>query len=143
MRCRRILRRLHVEQRAAAMVEFAIVAPVLLLFVFGIVEYGRFFFLYNNLTNAAREGARLAAVTPMSTTSERTAAATLIVSTVRARIADSGAQSADVQFVVPSGSAPNQTVTVVINDFPFQRAVPFIAPTRFPDIRAEFRYELQ
>lgn len=125
------------------MVEFAIVAPVLLLFVFGIIEYGRYFFLYNNLTNAAREGARLAAVTPINTAADRLAATTLVINTVRARIADTQAGSADVQCLLPTGLATNQTVTVLINDFPFQRVVPFIAPTRFPDIRAEFRYELQ
>lgn len=136
-------RRFRRDQRGAAMVEFAIVAPVLLLFVFGIIEYGRYFFLYNNLTNAAREGARLAAVTPLTTAADRLAATTLVVNTVRARIADTQAARADVQCLLPTGLAPNQTVTVLINDFPFQRAVPFIAPTRLPDIRAEFRYELQ
>ena len=131
------------SQQGTAMVEFAIVAPVLLLFVFGIIDYGRYFFLYNSLTNAAREGARLAAVTPQSTAAERAAALTLIVNTVRARIADSQAAGADVQCDLPNGMSPGRSVSVVINDYPFHRAVPFIAPTRFPDIRAEFRYELQ
>lgn len=143
MRILRLLRRFVAERGAAAMVEFAIIAPVLLLFVFGIIEYGRYFFLYSNLTNAAREGARLAAVTPLNTAADRTAATTLIVNTVRARIADGAASRADVQCLLPSGLTAQATVTVIINDFPFQRVVSFIAPTRLPDIRAEFRYELQ
>ena len=46
-----------------ALVEFAIILPLLMLLVFGIIEFGRFLYLKNSVTNAAREGARLAAVT--------------------------------------------------------------------------------
>lgn len=42
------------------MVEFAIVAPLFFLFVFGMVEYGRMVMVQQILTNASREGARLA-----------------------------------------------------------------------------------
>jgi Flp pilus assembly protein TadG len=124
-------------------VEFAIAAPLLVLLLFGIIEFGRFFFLYNNLSNAAREGARLGAITPAGTTAERTAATSTVIALVRARIADAGAATADVQVTLPQNGQPHQTVRVRINDFPFLRVVPFIAPTRFPDIEAEFRYELQ
>jgi hypothetical protein len=46
------------NQKGASAVEFAIVLPLLLLLLFGIVEFG--FLLYNKamITNAAREGAR-------------------------------------------------------------------------------------
>ena len=37
------------------------VLPFFLVFVMGIVEFGRGFNIYHNLTNACREGARLAA----------------------------------------------------------------------------------
>jgi Flp pilus assembly protein TadG len=42
------------------MVEFALVGPLLLLVVFGAVDFGRAYFHENEITNAAREGARLA-----------------------------------------------------------------------------------
>src|SRR5262247_2115779 len=48
-------------QRGAAYLEFAMVLPFFLLFVMGIVEFGRGFNIFHNLTNACREGARLAA----------------------------------------------------------------------------------
>ena len=44
---------------AAAAVEFAVVAPVFLLLVFGMIEYGRMVMVYQILTNASREGARV------------------------------------------------------------------------------------
>src|SRR5574342_214936 len=49
-------------QRGAAYVEFAFVLPFFLVFVMGIVEFGRGFNIFHNLTNACREGARQAAM---------------------------------------------------------------------------------
>ena len=40
--------------------EFAVVAPVFLLLVFGMIEYGRMVMVQQVLTNASREGARVA-----------------------------------------------------------------------------------
>ena len=44
------------------LVEFALVLPLFLLLVFGILDLGLAVFSYNSITNAAREGARLAIV---------------------------------------------------------------------------------
>lgn len=52
-------RRRH-GQRAQSMVEFALVGPLLLFVAFGAVDFGRAYFHQNEITNAAREGARLA-----------------------------------------------------------------------------------
>jgi Flp pilus assembly protein TadG len=46
------------RQRGAAMVEMAIVLPLLLLLVFGIIEFGRLYNSQVTLTHAAREGIR-------------------------------------------------------------------------------------
>ncbi|WP_461048887.1 TadE family protein [Terrabacter koreensis] len=43
--------------------EFAIVLPVLFVVIAGIVDFGRYFFAQIEVTNAAREGARVAIVT--------------------------------------------------------------------------------
>jgi hypothetical protein len=48
------------NRRAAAAVEFALVAPVFFLLVFGMIEYGRMLMVQQVLTNASREGARAA-----------------------------------------------------------------------------------
>lgn len=49
-------------QRGAAAVEFAIIAPLLFMLVFGIVEFGRVWSEKNVFVGAAREAARYAAV---------------------------------------------------------------------------------
>ncbi len=46
------------RERAAAAVELALVLPLLLLIMGGIVDFGRFFYTQNMVVNAAREGAR-------------------------------------------------------------------------------------
>lgn len=46
------------RERGAAMVEMAIVLPLLLLLVFGIIEFGRLYNAQVTLTHAAREGIR-------------------------------------------------------------------------------------
>lgn len=48
--------------RGQSLVEFALVLPLFLLLVFGIMDLGLAVFSYNSITNAAREGARLAIV---------------------------------------------------------------------------------
>ena len=49
-------------RRGQALVEFALVFPVFMLLLFGVIEVGRFVYTDNTLSQAAREGARLAAV---------------------------------------------------------------------------------
>ena len=48
------------RQRSQSMVEFAIVAPLLLLFLFGVVDFGRITYVYVTLNQAVNEGARTA-----------------------------------------------------------------------------------
>ena len=48
------------KRRGAAVVEFAVVAPVLFLVIFGIIEFGRAMMVSHLVNNAARAGARKA-----------------------------------------------------------------------------------
>jgi hypothetical protein len=50
------------KRRGAAAVEFAIIAPLFFMLIFGIVEFGRALMVQQMLTNASREGARQAVV---------------------------------------------------------------------------------
>lgn len=48
------------RRRGQALVEFALIVPMLLLLVLGIVEFGRAWNVYQTLTDATRQGARTA-----------------------------------------------------------------------------------
>src|SRR6187401_3174558 len=50
------------RDRGQALMEFALVIPLFLLLMVALFDLGRAVFAYNTLTNAAREGARLAIV---------------------------------------------------------------------------------
>ncbi len=60
--CSRFLARLLGEERAVAAVEFAFLLPVLLLILFGVVQFGFLFVIHNAMSNAAHEEARYIAV---------------------------------------------------------------------------------
>lgn len=132
------------SEHGAAMVEFAIVAPLLFMLVFGIIDFGRALFVFNNLTNAAREGARLGAtrIDPAPTTAA-------VQTAMRARIAtyvNGGMNGTPTGYTV--GIVANtQSVTVTISNFPFQMLTPF-ANTVFrgraitmPTVSSSFRWE--
>lgn len=57
-----LLRRRARTGRGQAMVEFALVLPIFVLLLVALFDLGRAVFAYNTLTNAAREGARMAIV---------------------------------------------------------------------------------
>jgi Flp pilus assembly protein TadG len=50
------------DGRGQGLVEFALVFPLIVLILFGIFDLGRAVYAYNTLANAARQGARVAAV---------------------------------------------------------------------------------
>jgi Flp pilus assembly protein TadG len=50
------------QRRGATTVEFAVVAVLVFVFLFGIFEYARFLFVHHLTTNAARDAARFAVV---------------------------------------------------------------------------------
>lgn len=62
------------NQRGAAAVEFALILPVLLLILFGVIEFGLVMFNKQVITNASREGARFGIVsdTPRKTVGQIT-----------------------------------------------------------------------
>lgn len=55
-------RRISQENKGQSMVELALVLPLILLLLLGVVEFGRMFHSYLVLTQGSREGARLAVV---------------------------------------------------------------------------------
>lgn len=63
------------DRRGATVVEMALVAPIFFLLVFAIVEFGRAVMIKHSLTEAARAGARTAALASTINTSKAESAA--------------------------------------------------------------------
>jgi Flp pilus assembly protein TadG len=66
--------RSHDARRGAAAVECAIIAPLLALFVLGTIDVGQFANVYQKVSDASREGARVAARFGTTTTGQVEAA---------------------------------------------------------------------
>jgi Flp pilus assembly protein TadG len=66
------------SQKGQSLVEFALVLPVFVVVLFGIMEFGRLWEISNVLTSAAREGARVAAVSEPNIEKARNAAQTVL-----------------------------------------------------------------
>jgi len=77
----RFLRRFARAESGAEVIEFGLTLPLMLLVVLGIIEFGFLFREYEIVTNAAREGARIAVLPTYS----QTAAARTNNATARAK----------------------------------------------------------
>ena len=118
------------EDSGASMVEFAIIAPILFTFLFGIIDFGRALFQYNNLTNAAREGARFASTrlpNPCVAADKYSIDSLTAAKIVEYNNNPAVLAVADTIVQVecfPAGAVPPQTVTVRIQGYPFQAITP-------------------
>lgn len=89
--------------------EFALIVPVLLLLFMGILDFGRAIYAYNTLSNAAREGARIAIV-------DQTVTGGVPVAAQRAADQSTGlgvdpSTDVDVAYTKPDGAAcPNHSL---------------------------------
>lgn len=63
-------RRARTDERGQALVEFALIAPILILLIVGVFELARAWQSYQVITDAAREGARLAVIDDPAITSD-------------------------------------------------------------------------
>jgi Flp pilus assembly protein TadG len=102
-------RRARNLRRGAALVEFALVAPVFLLFVIGSIELGRAIVVQEALTNASREGARVGILDGALTTDVTSA-----VNSYLSGVSISGA-STSVSPTDPGLSAAGTQVTVSVS----------------------------
>lgn len=67
------------ERRGQSLVEFALVSTALFALIFGIFEFGRAFYAYNAVVNAASEGARYGIIDPNNTNCIKNVAAAHMV----------------------------------------------------------------
>jgi Flp pilus assembly protein TadG len=96
--------------RGVAAVEFAIVAPLFFLMIFGMIEFGRAIMVQQVLTNAAREGARLAVLDSPTPTHGK------VVSTVVAYLNNESLSGATVTInpTEPTTAGYGMPVTVTV-----------------------------
>jgi Flp pilus assembly protein TadG len=87
------------------MTEFALVLPLLVLLLFGVIQFGIAFNNYITLTDAVRVGARKAAVSSHETSPE-------VVAEAKVRDAASGLDQADLDVTVESTWEHGEDVTV-------------------------------
>jgi Flp pilus assembly protein TadG len=114
------------RSRGQALAEFALVAPIFFVILFGIIESGRFIFHYEMLSSATRDGARYAIV--HGGTSSNPATADEIEDVVldsALAIADDG--NLVVTTVWPVSNARGETVTVGVA-YTYDPIVPLLPP---------------
>jgi Flp pilus assembly protein TadG len=118
-------------ENAQSLVEFALVIPIFLFLLFGIVEFGRGWEMVNIVTSAAREGARVAAVTTPNISSATNAAQ---------RILSAGhVENATISVTGPDANQ-EVSVTVSVNYTPMTNFIPGLGPftiTRSTSMRWE------
>ncbi len=108
------------SEKGQSLVEFALVLPIFIFLVFGIIEFGRLWETVNIMTSAAREGARAAAVSAPDMTSAMNAAQNVLTA--------GNVSNATVNAVGPNG-ANEVVVTVTLNYTPLTGSiVPGIGP---------------
>ena len=111
----------RLNERGASAVEFAILLPVLLLILFGIIEFGMMMYGREIVTNATREGARAGIVQgpPKRTEGEITAIANTYLSTT-------GVNPADVSFTVTGEGLANPNTLTVNAAYTYNFLIPYI-----------------
>ena len=100
------------KDRGAAVVEFALLVPLLLLLLFGIIDFGRALNAQITITQAAREGARLVALNQPN-----------VVSRTQAAAVGLSGLSVSVVTSCPPGAGPGANADVQVS-YPFA----FITP---------------
>ncbi len=116
--CRRCRR----NRQGAAAVEFAVIAPVFFLMLFGMIEFGRAIMVQQILTNASREGARVAVLDSPTPT------AGLVNTTVTNYLHNAGISGATVTMdpAEPTTAGYGESVTVTVQ-IPY-RSVSWLPP---------------
>ncbi len=103
-----VRRNISGRARAAAVVEFAVVLPLLLTILFGIIEYGWVFMVRQTLQTSAREGCRLAV---LQTSVEPY---TNVIATVNQVMAPTGLSTYEVTMTHATSSNPVEVVVVSV-----------------------------
>ena len=113
------------SERGAELIEFALVLPLLLLVVLGIVDFGFLFQRMEVVTNAAREGARMA-VLPSYTQAD-------VCSRVMSYLQNGG--------LATTGSCPTPTNPTITYNSPYSITVPSGTPLSGKRVVVEYNHQ--
>jgi Flp pilus assembly protein TadG len=135
------------EEHGAAVVEFALVVPVLMLLVFAIIDFGRALWTMNVLTSGVREGARAASVQATRTAMD-SAAARHTADYINRVLGAGTVTSGEIRIYYDSlaTSTYGQILVELRDGYQFRPATPFAATLGLGDVKfrpkAYFRWEL-
>jgi len=136
-------------EKGTTMAEFAIISVVFFMIIFAIIEFGRLFYINNALTDAARRGARYAALhkeadvtcvknvvvygeSHINTATCAPTGSPLIngLTASNINVTYNGADADNNPATPPTDYGMNLgTVTVEVHDYTFRLAIPFVPKT--------------
>lgn len=124
---RPLLKRFVRADDGAVVVEFALMAPLLFLLIFAIIDFGRAYYTLNALVTSVREGARYAALRidpsdPASLTQYESEVRRVVR---QAAPTAGGSPIKDNQIELSVDGAAN-TVTVRVKNYPFSLVTPLV-----------------
>lgn len=114
--------------------EFVLALPVLLLLVFGIFEFGRYYYTRLSIRNAVAEGARFAITGNQledPETGDPLTRARSIERVILERTRRFGVVPDDISISPPDGGGPEEIVTVRL-DFTYRMGLPSVASAMSP-----------
>jgi Flp pilus assembly protein TadG len=117
-----LARRFRRNERGQALVEFALVVPILLIMVMAIIDFGRAWNLHQTITDAAREGARQAVISNAVT---QDSAVAIVAGVIRASGFDPALATVGFPDGFKTGRGEQTTVTIEM-PYRFGFLAPFI-----------------
>ena len=149
---RRFIRRVRGirSERGAALVEFALVVPLLMMMMCATIDFGLAVYTLNNLTAAVREGGRFGAVQDQASWG---GGGTVAINAVKGRVynyiagMNNGLDSTQVNALISvSKDATTQVITVQVTGYPYKPVTPLSTllglQTIYLNRKAIFRWEM-
>ncbi|WP_182377120.1 TadE/TadG family type IV pilus assembly protein [Nocardioides sp. WS12] len=102
------------DVRGAAAVEFALLLPVLMVLVFGIINYGDMLSVRQSVSQAASEGARAAAVNPGDNAAKLAAGKKAVDAALAAQDQKCSASGCTITIAPCAGEGTKSCATVVV-----------------------------
>lgn len=98
-------------QSSQALIEFALISPVLLLLLFGIIDIGRAIYYYDTVSHAALEGARIAVKAPFKLPTDAD-----VLTTVKAQLIGAPVTAPCPQGPVTSATPPPNAAWLYVTE---------------------------